>query len=70
MAWYLLKYWKKGKRPPDAFEKTMIQSEDLLVAKEKADEIAEGSGGGKAILQLFTEKGLVATRTEAGVGTR
>ena len=32
MAWYLLKYWKKGKRPPDAFEKTMIQSEDLLVA--------------------------------------
>ena len=48
----------------------MIQSDDILVAKERADAIAEGSGGGKAILQLFTEKGLVATRTEAGVWSR
>lgn len=67
MSYYLLKFHKKGKRPPDAAEQTMIQSDDLLVAKGKADEIAEGSGGGKAILQLFTDKGLVATRTEAGV---
>lgn len=67
MSYYLLKFHKKGKRPPDAAEQAMIQSEDLLVAKEKADGIAEDSGGGKAILQLFTDKGLVATRTEAGV---
>jgi hypothetical protein len=70
MSYYLLKFWKKGKRSPDAFEKAMIESEDLLVAKGKADLIAEGNGGGKAILQLFTDKGLVATRTEAGVWSR
>ena len=67
MSYYLLKYRKKGKRPTDAAEQAMIQSEDLLLAKGKADLIAEGSGGADAILQLFTEKGLVATRTEAGV---
>ena len=70
MAYYLLKFHKKGKRSYDQAEKTMIQSADLAIAKEKADEIAEGSGGGKAILQLFNEKGLVATRTEEGQWSR
>jgi hypothetical protein len=70
MSYYLLKFHKKGKRPPDAAEQAMIQSDDLLVAKGKADEIAEGGGGGKAILQLFTEIGLVATRNEEGVWSR
>jgi hypothetical protein len=67
MSYYLLKFHKKGKRTTDAPEKTMIQSDNLLVAQGKADLIAEGSGGGKAILQLFTEKGLVATRSEGGL---
>jgi hypothetical protein len=70
MAYYLLKFHKKGKRSTDAPEKTMIESNDILIAKDKADAIAEGSDGGKAILQLFTEIGLVATRTEAGVWSR
>lgn len=70
MSYYLLKYRKKGKRPTDAAEQAMIQSDDIGVAKGKADAIAEGSGGGEAILQLFNEKGLVATRTEAGVWSR
>ena len=70
MPYYLLKVRKKGKTATDTAEQTMIQSDDILVAKERADAIAEGSGGGKAILQLFTEKGLVATRTEAGVWSR
>ena len=66
MSYYLLKFHKKGKRPSDAPEKTMIQSDNLLLAKGKADLIAEGTGGAKAILQLFTETGLVATRTGEG----
>jgi len=70
MSYYLLKFHKKGKRSYDEAEKTMIQSDNLLVAKDKADEIAEGSGGGRAILQLFTEIGLVATRNEEGVWSR
>jgi hypothetical protein len=70
MAYFLLKFNKKGKGSYGEAEKVMIQSDDLLVAKGKADEIAEGSGGGEASLQLFTEIGLVATRTEAGVWSR
>jgi hypothetical protein len=70
MPYYLLKFHKKGKRAYGEAEKAMIQSEDLPRAKDKADEIAEGSGGGKAILQLFTEIGLVATRSEEGVWSR
>ena len=70
MSYYLLKYRKKGKRPTDAAEQALIQSDDIGVAKGKADAIAEGSGGGEAILQLFNAKGLVATRTEAGVWSR
>ena len=70
MSYYLLRFWKKGKRSTDAPEKTMIESADLLVAKDKADLIAAGNGGGKAVLQLFTEKGLVATRTGEGVWSR
>lgn len=70
MPYYLLKFHKKGKRAYGEAEKVMIQSEEIQGAKGKADEIAEGSGGGKAILQLFTEIGLVATRTEEGVWSR
>ena len=70
MSYYLLKYRKKGKRPTDAAEQTMIQSDDVGVAQGKADAIALGSGGGEAMLQLFNEKGLVATRSEAGVWSR
>ena len=70
MSYYLLKFHKKGKRPSDAPEKTMIQSDNLLTAKGKADLIAEGSGGGEAMLQLFNETGLVATRSEQGVWSR
>lgn len=66
MADYLLRFWRKGKRPTDAPEKRMIQSETTLLAKEKADEFAEGNGGAKAKLELFNEKGLVATRTPEG----
>ena len=70
MSYYLLKFHKTGKRAYGEAEKVMIQSEDLPRAKEKADELAESDGGGKAILQLFTEIGLVATRTEEGVWSR
>ena len=70
MSYYLLKFHKKGKRAYDQAEKVMIQSDEIRAAKDKADEIAEGSGGGKAILQLFTEIGLVATRNEEGVWSR
>jgi len=66
MSYYLLKFQKKGKRPTDVPEKAMIQSDSVLLAKEKADVIAEGSGGAAAFLQLFNEKGLVATRTPEG----
>jgi hypothetical protein len=70
MSYYLLKFRKKGKKPTDAAEQAMIQSDDLVVAKGKADAIAEGSGGGEAMLQLFNETGLVATRSEGGVWSR
>ena len=70
MSYYLLKYRKKGKKQTDAAEQAMIQSENAELARGKADEIAEGSGGGEAMLQLFNETGLVATRSEAGVWTR
>ena len=66
MPYYVLKFAKHGKRPSDAPEKAMIQSESVLLAKAKADVIAEGSGGGKALLQLFNETGLVATRSPEG----
>ena len=70
MSYYLLKYRKKGKRATDAAEQAMIQSENIALAREKADAIAAGSGGGEAMLQLFNETGLVSTRTEAGVWSR
>ncbi len=66
MAYYVLKFQKKGGTRSDASEKTMIQSDNVQLAREKADVIAEGSGGGKAMLQLFNEIGLVATRTPEG----
>jgi hypothetical protein len=67
MSYFLLKFRKKGKRATDKPEQAMIQSDDIRVAKGKADLIAEGSGGADAILLLVTEKGLVATRTAGGV---
>ena len=67
MSYYLLKFRKKGKKPTDAAEQAMIQSDNVGLAKGKADAIAEGSGGGEAILQLFNETGLVATRSEKGL---
>jgi hypothetical protein len=70
MSYYLLKFRKTGKRTTDAAEQAMIRSDDLLAAKGKADAIAEGSGGAEAMLQLFNETGLVATRSEAGVWSR
>ena len=70
MSYYLLKFRKKGKKPTDAAEQTMIQSENLGLAQGHADSIAEGSGGGEALLQLFNETGLVATRSEGGVWSR
>jgi hypothetical protein len=70
MSYYVLKFRKKGKSPTDEAEKAMIQSEDLLIAKEKAEVIADGSGGGEAILQLFNETGLVATRNLEGRWSR
>lgn len=70
MSYYVLKFRKKGKRPTDVPEKAMIQSDNIGLAKGKADSIAEVSGGGEAILQLFNETGLVATRTEEGVWSR
>ena len=66
MSYYLLKFQKKGKRPSDEPAKTMIQSDSVVLAKGKADEVAERSGGGKALLQLFNETGLIATRTPEG----
>lgn len=66
MSYYLLKFHRKGKRSSEAAEQTMIQSETVLLAKGKATEIAAGSGGGEAFLQLFNEIGLVATRTPQG----
>lgn len=66
MSWFLLRFKKKGTRPADAPEKRMIQSDNVLLAKEKADVFADGNGGGKAKLELFNEKGLVATRTPEG----
>ena len=66
MAYYLVRFWKKGKRSTDAPEKRMIQSETALIAKEKADAFADGNGGGSVKLELFNEKGLVATRTPEG----
>lgn len=66
MSYYLLKFRRKGKPLTDKAEQAMIQSDNILHAKEKADVIAGGSGGGEALLQLFNEKGLVATRTPEG----
>ena len=70
MSYYLLKFHKKGKLSTDQAEKAMIQSASVLLAKDHADAIAKGSGGGEAILQLFNETGLVATRSEGGVWSR
>ena len=67
MSHYLVKFHKKGSSPADAAQKVMIDVSDLSNARERADEVAENGGGGKAIVQIFNEVGLVATRTAAGV---
>jgi hypothetical protein len=64
MSYFILKFEKTGSR---SSEQAMIQSENVLLARDKADDVAEAGGGGKAILRLFNETGLVATRTEQGL---
>ena len=67
MSYFLLKFEKAGDR--SANEQAMIQSDSILLARDKADEIADASGGGNAVLQLFDEKGLVSTRSARGLWT-
>jgi hypothetical protein len=67
MSYYLVKFSRKGKRSTDTPEKMMIEASNVLGAQEKADTAARGGGGGKAILQLFNEIGLVSTRTSEGL---
>jgi hypothetical protein len=63
---YLLKYMKKGKRPTDAPVMVRIEASCVPGAQDKAEDAADARGGEKAILQLFNEIGLVATRTPDG----
>jgi hypothetical protein len=67
MAYYLVKFDKKGSAPTDEAQKVMIDVTGLANARDRADEVAEQGGGGAAIVQIFNEIGLVATRTAAGV---
>jgi hypothetical protein len=67
MSHYLVKFDKKGSAPTDAAQKVMIEVADVTHARDRADEVAECGGGGKAIVQIFNELGLVASRTAAGV---
>jgi hypothetical protein len=66
MAHYLLKYAKTGKRRTDAPEMVRIQATCINGAKDKAEDVADARGGGRALLQLFNEIGLVATRDADG----
>jgi hypothetical protein len=63
---YLLKYTRKGKRPTDAPEMVRIEASCIAGAQDKAEDEADARGGGKAVLQIFNEIGLVATRTSEG----
>jgi len=63
MAHYLLKYTKNEKRRNDAPVMVRIEASCLDVAKDKAEDAAHMRGGAAALLQLFNEIGLVATRT-------
>ena len=67
MSYYLVKFDKKGSAPTDEAQKVMIEVTGMSAARDRADEVAERGGGGKAIVQIFNEVGLVATRTAAGV---
>ena len=66
MAHYLLKYTRKGKRPTDTPELVRIEAMCVTGAQERAEDAADSRGGLKAVLQLFNETGLVATRTAEG----
>jgi hypothetical protein len=63
---YLLKYTRKGKRPTDTPEMIRIEAMCVTGAQDKAEDAADARGGEKALLQLFNENGLVATRTPEG----
>lgn len=67
MSYYLVKFHTKAKSRQDTPEKLMIEGIGVANAKERADEAAQRAGGGKAVLQLFNEIGLVATRTGDGI---
>ena len=67
MSYFLLKFEKEGDQPGN--EQAMIQSDSIGLARAKADEIADASGGGSSILQLFDDRGLVATRSGRGLWT-
>ena len=67
MAYYLLKFAKKGQRPSDPPEKVMIEASNLAAAQDKADDTADSSGGRHAGLELFTDRGLVAMRSADGI---
>jgi len=66
VAHFLLKYTRKGKRPTDACELVRIESICAQGAQDKADEAADARGGGRSVLQLFNERGLVSTRSSEG----
>lgn len=67
MSYYLAKFHTKAKSRQDTSEKLMIEGIGVANAKERADQAAQRAGGGKAVLQLFNEIGLVATRTGDGI---
>ena len=65
MSHFLLKFERAGDGPGS--EQAMIQSDSIGLARDKADEIADASGGRSSILRLFDDKGLVATRSGRGL---
>ena len=66
MPYYLLKFDRNG-RGSVVTEKVMIETTCVSAATEQAEVAANRAGGGKAILKLFNEVGLVATRSGQGV---
>ena len=67
MSHYLVKFDKKGAGPKDEAQKVMIEVTTVADARDRADVVAEDGGGGAAIVQIFNEIGLIATRTPQGV---
>ena len=65
MSSFLLKFEKDGDEP--ASGQAIIESDGVKLATAIADQIADAGGGGNSILQLFDNKGLVATRSARGL---